>query len=285
MFIEQNESLQKMYKSIIDSMSNYQYVPAKNGVEANQKAMISEFDLFCMDFNAEKITGVELIATLRDVKFNKNKPILVIAEDVDDAKKQCTGTTFRNIHFVEKPTDKELLKALVIQLTNEVLTGPDKQQFAVNVEFVASFVDSAKDNFKTMFRVKDVAVLPKANFNINDAQVDICGEMFMVTSKHQLRIVLGMPKDTYLKVLSGMMKEEFTDYDDRYIDGIAEMLDILFCHAQRRFLTKKLFISKTPPTAHMGSDVWIEVKSGQFIPIAMTSEYGPFYFGINVKTA
>lgn len=285
LFVEGDDSLNSTYKSIVDSLSNFKFITANDGKEALQKTGLGKFDLICLDFHADKISGVELLKALRETSMNRTTKLLITSPHIEDVKQKCKASAVKNVHFLEKPFEKEFLKATIINLTAENTSGQDKPKFNVTVDFLAAFVESVKEIFQTMLSAKDIKIIPKTSVNFNEVEVDISAQMNMITPTHNISIVLSMPKASYLNVVGAMLGEEFTEIQDDLQDAIAEVLNILYCTAQKQFITADLIVNKTPPKTVMGDDAWVEARSGRFVPIAITTSLGPIYMGFNIKAS
>ncbi len=281
--VDDDNDILDLYTEVIGSVSGFHIVTAQDGVDAYRKARIVKYDLICTDFKMPKLNGVQLISALRENDFNKSTPIIIATGYSTEARTLCKQSGVRNIQFLEKPFDKEMLKAVINQLTTESAKGPSQAKFKVTAEFLAAFVEATKELFTKMLDAKDIKILSKEAVDFNNLQIDITSNMQMITEKYHIYIVLAFPKETFFKVVESMLGEVYTEIEPDIEDAIAEVLNILYCNAQKSFLTSDLVVSKTPPKATSGSAAWIEASQGKFIPIAFESSIGQFYIGFNVK--
>lgn len=114
--VEDNELNQAYISSLLtDFKIDFEIVT--NGADAIDRALSGDFKVILMDVNLPKISGLEVVQTLRK-KFNYQKPIVAVSGHSDHTFiKQCLSSGFN--HYLVKPHDAEELKRVILKAAGE----------------------------------------------------------------------------------------------------------------------------------------------------------------------
>mgnify|MGYP002623474670 CR=1 FL=1 len=114
LIVEDEEEIRELLVEQM-KMLGHRVISAHDGADAYLKAANQKFDLICTDYMMPKLNGAQLIAKLRDNKFNSKTPIIVYTAFLEPAMDACEH--FPNIHFVPKPSLGGELEETIWQLT------------------------------------------------------------------------------------------------------------------------------------------------------------------------
>ncbi len=102
----------RMYHRQLIEELGYEVEEAENGIEALEKGMSCNYDLFLVDVNMPKMDGYRLIEEMRQVPELQAIPVIMIsteAEEMDKEKAYLSGANF----YVVKPAKPDELKEYV----------------------------------------------------------------------------------------------------------------------------------------------------------------------------
>lgn len=109
--VDDSQSIREMMKVILKS-AGHQVMTAENGVKALELAEQYDFDMFFIDVNMPKMSGITLVGKLRDMDGHAHTPMIMVTTEYADYRKQSAkrkGAT----GWLEKPvTEERLLKAV-----------------------------------------------------------------------------------------------------------------------------------------------------------------------------
>jgi CheY-like chemotaxis protein len=90
----------------------YDFVEARNGAEAFERALADRPDLILMDLNMPVKNGIEGLKSLKAEPRTEQIPVVIVTtRSESDARELCTRLGCAD--FLTKPIDKELLKSTV----------------------------------------------------------------------------------------------------------------------------------------------------------------------------
>ncbi len=99
----------RMYHRQLMESLGFQVVEAENGIEALEKGLSQNFDLFLVDVNMPKMDGYRLVREMRKLPELQAVPVIMIsteASDLDKEKAYLAGANF----YVVKPARAQELK-------------------------------------------------------------------------------------------------------------------------------------------------------------------------------
>lgn len=106
---------------------------------------------------------------------------------------------------------------------------------------------------------------------------DISGVIGMVSDAFVGSVVISFPAETFLKVMSKMLGEEFTVINKDIEDGAAEFTNIIFGQAKAELNEKGYGIKTALPSVVSGKDHNIQnVSHGPRVVIPFTTDQGKF---------
>lgn len=153
------------------------------------------------------------------------------------------------------------------------------------IQFSRPFVDAAKNIFQTMVFTEIAPQKPemkKDSISRGDvsAFIGLTGivEKDGETAEFTGMLVLSFPFETYLKVASAMLMDEYSEYSDEIADVGAEITNIITGNAKRDLSALGFKIEMSVPTSISGKDHHIKYPDKtNVIMIPMDSAHGKFF--------
>jgi len=108
----------RMYHRQLMESLGFEVTEAENGIEALEKGMSENFDLFLVDVNMPKMDGYRLIEEMRQIDELIEIPVIMISteeEDIDKEKAYLSGANY----YIVKPAKPDELKEFVSILIGE----------------------------------------------------------------------------------------------------------------------------------------------------------------------
>ena len=108
----------RMYHRQLMESLGYAVTEAENGIEALEKGVAEEFDLFLVDVNMPKMDGYRLVEEMRQRHDLIDMPVIMVSteeEDIDKDKAYLAGANF----YIVKPAKPDELKEYVSLLVGE----------------------------------------------------------------------------------------------------------------------------------------------------------------------
>jgi len=100
----------RMYHRQLMEALGFEVEEAENGIEALEKGLATQFDLFLVDVNMPKMDGYRLVAEMRRSEALRSIPVIMISTEASEADKEKAYLSGANFYVV-KPTKVEELQA------------------------------------------------------------------------------------------------------------------------------------------------------------------------------
>ncbi len=121
LIVDDSSTVRSYHRKVLESVG-FTAAEAVNGCEAIEKALQGEFDIYLVDINMTKGTGLDF---LREVRANPELaavPAVVISSERTYADLKMSLCAGANVHFV-KPVAPQALAEVCLILTGEVVSG------------------------------------------------------------------------------------------------------------------------------------------------------------------
>jgi len=115
--VDDSATVRKLIIYALDP-NNYNCLEASDGMEALEKMAQNPVDLVIADLNMPKMTGLELVRTIR--RGNKDIPVIMLTTQADEESKKEGLEAGANVYLV-KPAPRHLLLYKVRSLLGEEL--------------------------------------------------------------------------------------------------------------------------------------------------------------------
>lgn len=113
---------------------------------------------------------------------------------------------------------------------------------------------------------------------------DVSGIIGIVTENFTGNVIISFPEKTFLKVMSGMLGEEYTELNKDIIDGAGEITNMIFGQAKIVLNEKGYGIKTALPSVVSGKGHSLSAMSkGPIIVVPFTSAAGDFFVEISLS--
>lgn len=155
-------------------------------------------------------------------------------------------------------------------------------KLTLDTEFINPFLDSTINVLKVQAGVEANAgkiYLKKTNEPLLG---DVSGVIGIVSENFTGAVVISFPEKTFLKVMSGMLGEEYLELNQDILDGAGEITNIIFGQAKVILNEKGYGIKTALPSVVHGKDHSVNSRdtSGQSIVVPFSSNSGNFFVEI-----
>ncbi len=156
------------------------------------------------------------------------------------------------------------------------------------LEFSRPFIDAGKNVFETMVFTKLDPSKPEIKKDYK-SRGDVSAVLGLTGTikkdgkekEYKAMLVLSWPYQTYFKVASAMLMENFTEYSNEIADVGAEIANMIMGNAKRELATMGYTTNMAIPSIIEGSGHTIKYPaSTTIIMIPVNSAHGPFYIEI-----
>lgn len=107
LIVDDSKVVRKLIISILEK-NNYRCIEAENGIEALEKLVINEVDLVVADLNMPRMSGLELVRTIRNNNVYNSTPILMLTTEKNEEDRTKCLSEGANI-YLAKPIPPALL--------------------------------------------------------------------------------------------------------------------------------------------------------------------------------
>ena len=111
MLVDDSNTVRKYHGAILESMG-LDIIEAENGMEALEKTLNTDIDLYLVDVNMPIMDGYTFITNLRKQDAYKNVPVIMVTTQAKDEDKINAYKVGANL-FETKPIKPEQLQAYV----------------------------------------------------------------------------------------------------------------------------------------------------------------------------
>lgn len=99
----------RMYHQKILSEAGFQVDEAINGLEALEKAINTNYDLYIVDINMPKLDGYSFVKQLRAFKHIKQSPVIMVTTESGEKDRELAYRVGANFYLVKPVKPDELL--------------------------------------------------------------------------------------------------------------------------------------------------------------------------------
>lgn len=114
LIVDDSRVVRKLILNILNS-SEFQCIEAENGIEALEKLVVSDIDLIIADLNMPKMSGLELVKTIRASDIYSRIPIMMLTTEKNHHEQYKCLSAGANIYLI-KPLPAEDLRENIKKL-------------------------------------------------------------------------------------------------------------------------------------------------------------------------
>lgn len=154
----------------------------------------------------------------------------------------------------------------------------------LDVEFVNPFLAATLKVLEVQASTKALPGKPQLKEEGSSASGDISGVIGITSDKFNGSVVISFPEQTFLKIMSRMLGEEFTTLTKEIADGAGEFTNIIFGQAKITLNDKGYGIKMAIPSVITGKNHIIHgITKGPVVMIPFETDLGPFYIEISLS--
>ncbi|MCB0342032.1 MAG: chemotaxis protein CheX [Pseudobdellovibrionaceae bacterium] len=163
---------------------------------------------------------------------------------------------------------------------------PNKKDAVLDVDFINVFIDAALKTLKIQCSFEVQAGKPYLKKESLSEPLAIAAIIGLTSPSFTGSIALGFPSQVFLRIMSNMLMEEFTEIDDELQDGAGELLNIIFGQAKAALNERGYGLDLAIPSVIRGNDLKVtHMTNSPAIIIPFTSEVGPLYIEVGIDRA
>jgi two-component system, chemotaxis family, chemotaxis protein CheY len=115
LIVDDSKVVRKLIISILNK-NKFDCIEAEDGIEALEKLVINDVDLIIADLNMPKMSGLELVRTIRGSDIYNNIPILMLTTEKNEQDKQECLKAGVNIYLAKPLPHQELIDTIKLLL-------------------------------------------------------------------------------------------------------------------------------------------------------------------------
>lgn len=258
-----------------DNELNIKTYQAKDGVEGLTKIKNQQFDLVITDLKMPRMSGRDLLQEMKRIdKEFKPRAFIVASGHVE---KEILKENPGGVSVIKKPfTMEDLTKYVKVVLTAKK-KNPNQKKETLNVDFINPFIQASLEVLEVMCMTKaekDFLFVKEDSSSLGD----ITGLIPISSPKHVGSMAISFPKEVYLKLVSEMLGEEFTEINDENSDGVGELCNQIFGNAKAALNKQDIFLDMTIPSVIRGAGHHVRhaVPNASVLGVYFKTEYGTF---------
>lgn len=117
MIVDDAVTVRMYHRELVEALG-HQVVEAENGVEALEKALGADWDLFLVDINMPKMDGYRLVREMRAGEELRAVPVVMVSTEAQPGDREQAWAAGAN-HYLVKPVRPETLQAVVRAIAGE----------------------------------------------------------------------------------------------------------------------------------------------------------------------
>ena len=152
---------------------------------------------------------------------------------------------------------------------------------ALDVNFINPFLEATMKVLSIQAQIKVTAGKIYRKGENKDYMGDISGVIGLVSDSFSGSVVVTFPAATFLKIMSSMLGETFTEINKDIQDGAAEITNMIFGHAKTQLNDRGYGIKTALPSVVVGKDHTVQsLSQGPHFVVPFESDSGPFFVEI-----
>jgi len=133
----------------------------------------------------------------------------------------------------------------------------------------------------------DVKLVEGASFPLKKTEklgIGISGNVAMICDRFEAVMAIGFPTDTYLKLVSKMLGEEYKTLTHDIEDAAGEITNMVYGHSKKVLEQQGFKMEKAIPTVIRGEDHSISFRTAApVVVVPYSSELGKFFVLVCVQ--
>jgi len=151
----------------------------------------------------------------------------------------------------------------------------------IDVEFINPFLTATMHVLKIQASTSSTAGKLSMKQDKTKHLGDISGVIGLVSDSFNGSVVISFPEDTFLKIMSRMLGETYTEINQEIQDGAAELTNMIFGQAKVALNSKGYGLKTAIPSVVSGKNHSVQsVTNGPQVVIPFETDVGQFYIEI-----
>ncbi|MBF0206023.1 MAG: chemotaxis protein CheX [Oligoflexia bacterium] len=227
------------------------------------------------------------IFTILNNQLSDLQKKLVLINVTENLKQCCPHTDFNTFLILESVQDS----LEFIENTENSATASQKNNYSFVRAFTNAMINTLFIQANTpLIRQK---IFVKKNQDANELQGDVAGIVFFTSEDFFYSLAITCNRDTYLKIISTMLKDNCSEVTTENANGLAEIVNIVIGQVKNlqrdnfklEYSLPVVHLSKIPPKKQIifkGNSYW-SYQEGESIVIPFQSNKGQMYIEIWYK--
>lgn len=114
--VDDSRVVRKLILNILNE-ENFNCIEAENGIDALEKLVIHDVDLIIADLNMPKMSGLEMVKTIRKSQDYNNIPVLMLTTETNEEDKNNCLEAGVNIYLAKPLPPNKLITEIKFLLT------------------------------------------------------------------------------------------------------------------------------------------------------------------------
>lgn len=171
-----------------------------------------------------------------------------------------------------------------IDSLNQIEHVVPKKKPAIDVNFLNPFIEGTMKTLSVQCNMNCKPLSPKLKTPAFKHPIDIAGVIGVSSKGFMGSIAICFPKEIFLKIMSNMLGEEFSEIDEDLEDGAGELLNIIFGHAKKVLNQTGHSLDKAIPAIVRGSALNVRhITSHACFILPFETDFGSFYIEISAE--
>ena len=151
----------------------------------------------------------------------------------------------------------------------------------IDVDFINPFLTATQHVLKVQASTASTAGKLSMKQDKTKHMGDISGVIGLVSDTFTGSVVISFPKNTFLKIISRMLGEEYTEINKDIQDGAAELTNMIFGQAKVSLNEKGYGLKTAIPSVVSGDNHTVQsLTNGPQVVVPFETDVGPFFIEI-----
>jgi chemotaxis protein CheX len=252
-----------------------------DGFDALIKLEKQKFDLVITDLHMPKIDGMKLLEKMKAMRKDlKPKNVMILSAFINENLLE----KMKGVSILKKPFEADGLRKYVQLLLSEKKNSSKDKNNAVNVEFINPFIESTLEVLDVMANIqakKDFVFVKENNVGLGD----ISGIIPIKSEQWIGSFSITFKKEVFLKVVSSMLGEDFSEINEDNEDAVAELCNQIYGNSKAKLNQLGYFLDMTIPSTIVGENHRIShnAKGTNILAVYFDTPYGKITIECSIK--
>lgn len=278
------ERLEEEIHKIVD---NCTIIKVQDGNQAIRTIEQMRMNFAFLDMELPRRSGDAILEDIRSLKLDLWPSLVYIMSDFEDENLVSRSQRMK-VSFLSDIEDLSLFQKQLDDFKNpkrkkvQAAAKPSTQN--MDAELMNPIINATLKVLEVM-----VPLEAKKNSVVMEKASKFCGDISayypIVSEKFSGFFCVSFPKDVYLKVMSDMLFDEFTEINEENLDGIGELCNQIFGNAKAHYNENMQSEIKmaTPVIEVKQLSKVISALPGNKVVVTFDSEHGQFFIELNMS--